>query len=258
MPDPFRATLSGRVLTIRFGEPEGPNTMDDAWFGGLERQLHQAQDDDRVRVVLLTADGKGFSAGGNLIAFQKGPLPQGFLGSSLAAAVRRLADFDKPIVTAVHGHAIGGGTTLLLHSDFVYAAADTTFQLPFTRLGIVPELGSTYLLAMHAGMRLANELILLGRAFDAQTAQRAGIVNEVLPADQVLAKAEATAQALAELPPGPLRLTKRMLKDVHRAALTMAVHAEGRNLERTFAGAEVQEAIAAVLEKRAPDFSGFR
>ncbi|WP_354686265.1 enoyl-CoA hydratase-related protein [Cupriavidus necator] len=257
MDENFCVERSGHVLAVTFGAHEVRNVMNEAWFCELEQRLYEAEQDQQTRVVLLRARGEAFCAGGDLRGFQAGPLPEGYVRSAFARLLMRLDDFEKPIVAAVHGSAIGGGTTLLLHCDFVFAAAGTTFQLPFTRLGLVPEFGSSYLLPLHAGLRLANELVLLAQPFDAEKALRAGIVNEVLAPEAVLARAEATATSLAALPPAAMRASKRLLKMGHRAGLAAAMAAEGKALEACFASAEMQEAIAAFFARRQPDFSRF-
>ena len=131
----------------------------------------------------LSAEGDAFCSGANLKGIQPSVLTDDYAQSALARLLRRLTTFGKPLVAAVHGLAIGGGTTLLLHCDFVYAAEGTRFQMPFTKLGLVPEFGSSYLFPLNAGMRLASELVLLGEQFDAETAQRAGLVTAVEPAE---------------------------------------------------------------------------
>jgi enoyl-CoA hydratase/carnithine racemase len=255
----FQATRTGHVMELRFGAPGSLNLMSDAWFGELADALQGALDDEATRVVTLQSASATFSAGGDLQEFLKSPWASGgILESGLARGLQALGDFDKPLVAAVRGVAIGGGCTLLQHCDFVYAAPGTRFQLPFTQIGIVPELGATWLLAQCAGLRLATELVLLGRPFDAATAQRAGLVNEVVADDALAARVAETAAALAALPPASVRETKRLLKAAHRAQYTQAWHDECAALERTFRGAELQEAARAFLEKRRPDFSGFR
>lgn len=253
----FVSQREGRVLHLRFGAPGSHNLMTDEWFGDFEEALRAAGGDPQVRCVCLSAEGRSFSGGGDLKAFLGGPWPEGVLQSRLARCLEFLEEFDKPIVAAVHGAAIGGGTTVLLHCDFVYAEPDVRFQLPFTRIGIVPELGSTFLLPLFAGQRLALELLLLGRPFDAATALRAGIVNEIAPAGQVRQLAGQTAEALAQLPPASVRSAKRLVKSARGADYPSAWRAECAALERSFAGGEVKEACKAFLEKREPDFSRF-
>lgn len=253
----FTAAIEQKVLHLRFGQAGERNLMDDAWFDVLESHLAEADGNAGVRVVLLSAEGDAFCSGANLKSVQHGLLAEGYAQSALARLLRRLTTFDKPIVAAVHGLAIGGGTTLLLHCDFVYAAEGTRFQLPFAKLGLVPEFGSSVLLPLSAGMRLASQLVLLGEPFDAATALRAGVVTSVEPAGSVLARARQTADALAQMAPGPLARAKRLLRQGHQAALEAALVAEGQALQESVQSPELAEAVSAFLAKRAPDFSRF-
>lgn len=253
----FNAALDQHVLHLRFGQAGVRNLMDDAWFDALEAHLAEADRNRAVRVVLLSAEGDAFCSGANLKSVQHGLLAEGYAQSALARLLQRLTTFDKPIVAAVHGLAIGGGTTLLLHCDFVYAAEGTRFQLPFAKLGLVPEFGSSYLLPLNAGMRLASELVLLGEPFDTATAQRAGLVTAVVPGDGLLARARQTADALVQVAPGPMARSKRLLRQGHQAALEAALAAEGQALQESVQSPELAEAVSAFLAKRAPDFSQF-
>jgi enoyl-CoA hydratase/carnithine racemase len=253
----FQTTTENKVLHLRFGQAGVRNLMDDAWFDALEAHLARAAEDPGVRVVLLSAEGDAFCSGANLKSVQHGLLADGYEKSALSRLLRRLTTFDKPIVAAVHGLAIGGGSTLLLHCDFVHAAQGTRFQLPFARLGLVPEFGSSYLLPMNAGMRLASQLVLLGEPFDADTALRAGLLTTVEPAGQELVRARQTAEALAQLAPGPVASAKRLLRQGHQAALQAALAAEGEALQHSVQSPELAEAVMAFIEKRPPDFSRF-
>lgn len=253
----FNAVLDQHILRLSFGTAGRRNVMSDAWFAALEDHLRQAQGNPVVRVVLLSGQGDAFCAGADLKGLATELFPEGYARSALARLLERLADFDKPLVAAVHGAAIGGGSTLLLHCDFVFAAEGTLFQLPFARLGLVPEFGASYLLPLHAGVRLARELVLLAAPFDAHTAKRAGIVSEVVMPQALMALAQTTAVALAALPPGPLRAAKRLLQAGHRAALAAAFAAEGKALDAAVASPELHEAVDAFLSKRTPDFSRF-
>ena len=222
----FTADIQHKVLHLRFGQAGVRNLMDDQWFDTLEGHLAEADLNPEVRVVLLSAEGEAFCSGANLMA-------------------------------AVHGLAIGGGTTLLLHCDFVYAAEGTRFQMPFTKLGLVPEFGSSYLIPLSAGMRLASELVLLGEPFDAATALRAGLVTSVEPVDGLMERAQRTADTLAQMAPGPLRRSKNLLRQGHQAALEATLEREGQALQESLRSPELAEAVSAFLAKRAPDFSRF-
>lgn len=251
------SSVAGTILHVELCDIVGKNSMSDMLFAELEQVLCEAQQDSAVRVVLLSGEGDVFSAGGDLRNFQEGPFPEGYIRSAFARLLARLLNFEKPIVAAVHGAAIGGASTLLLHCDFVLAASDTRFHLPFTQLGITPEFGSSYLLTLCGGYRMASELVLLAQPFDAEKAARAGIVNQVVPKDRLMEVALSYAERLAELPPRALRASKRLLKRAHHAALLSTFDAEGKELEVGFASAELQESIFAFFEKRKPDFSRF-
>jgi enoyl-CoA hydratase/carnithine racemase len=158
----------------------------------------------------------------------------------------------------VNGPAVGIGTTLLLHCDLVYAGDDARFRLPFASLGLVPEFASSYLLPLVAGYQRAAELLLLGEAFDAQKAHAAGFVTAVVPAAQALDAAREAARKVAALPVKSVRLTKALLKDAHRAAVRNQLQVEGDHFREMLGEPAAREALAAFLEKRAPDFSKIR
>ncbi|QFS42109.1 enoyl-CoA hydratase-related protein [Burkholderia cepacia] len=251
------SNLEQGVLQLVFSSADGLNTLDDAWCTALAAALRDAAHDPAVRAVLLSAQGRAFCAGANLDGMRRSALQQGFDGSPLAQLTHALAGFTKPLIGAVHGKAIGGGATLLLHCDLVAAAADTQFLLPFTSLGGVPEFASTYLLPRSAGSRLATELLLLAQPFDAETALRAGIVNHVVAAGQELPLAEQWAQRLAALAPNAVQNTRRLLRQTQHAGLVSAIDTEGAALAAALHSPEVREAFSAFLEKRRPNFAQF-
>jgi len=253
----IESSLSDGVLHLTFSSNDGLNTMDDHWFALLESKLHDATDDRTVRAVLLSGHGRAFCAGANIVGMRKSALHHGFSGSPLARLIERLMAFPKPLVAAVHGQALGGGATLLLHCDLVVAAADTQFRFPFTLLGAVPEFASSFLLPRAAGSRLASELLLLGNTFDAEKAMRAGIVNELVSPGEELALALQWATHLASLAPDSVQMTKRQLGEAQRSNLPLFIAREGEALVRTLSSGEVKEATSAFLEKRRPDFTPF-
>ncbi|TPG76404.1 enoyl-CoA hydratase/isomerase family protein [Pseudomonas arsenicoxydans] len=257
MSENFESNVANGVLHLVFTSEDGLNTMDDRWLQSLEAILRHSIDDRAVRAILLSARGSAFCAGANFLGMRTSVLNQYFTGSPLANLIDCLANFPKPIVAAVHGKAIGGGATLLLHCDLVVAAADAQFRLPFTSLGAVPELASSYLLPRAAGSKLANELLLLGKLFDAHKAQRAGFVNEVVPAGEQLALARQWAEQLAALAPTSVQTSKRLLREAQQEGLAKAIASEGAALVASLNHGELQEAVAAFLEKRRPDFSKF-
>jgi enoyl-CoA hydratase/carnithine racemase len=212
------------VLEIAFSRPAKKNALTAAMYLEAARALREADQDDAVHVVLFRGEGDSFCAGNDLEDFASNPPVEedAPVFRFLAAASRGV----KPYVAAVHGSAVGIGTTLLLHCELVYVAEDARFALPFTRLGIVPEFASSYLLPAVAGYQRAAELLLLAEPFDARKAEAAGFVTRVLPAAQVLGAAREASRALASLPPKSIQRTKALLRRPHAAAVQAQMKAE--------------------------------
>jgi enoyl-CoA hydratase/carnithine racemase len=244
---------SGGILRVQFNRPTKKNAMTLAMYTGLADLLNEADTDENFNVVLLHGAGDSFTAGNDLEDFMKNPpgpgdSPQGRLISALIA-------FSKPLVAAVHGVAIGGGTTILTHFDFVYAADDTKFQVPFINLALVPEFGSSYLLPRQLGYLQAAELLMLGERFSATRAIELGLVTAVVPVSEVMARATETAQKLARKPASALRACKDLLKRPEREQLKQSVARETEEFAAHVRSADAKEAIVAFFEKRAPDFT---
>jgi enoyl-CoA hydratase/carnithine racemase len=169
--------------------------------------------------------------------------------------MKALVHFDKPLVAAVHGAVIGGGTTMLTHCDFVYAGESAKFQLPFVNLGVVPEFGSSYSIPAWAGHIRASALFLLGLPFGATRAAELGIVTRVVADPDVLATAAETARQLAAKPAGAMRASKRLLKRSAREQLEQAMQVENEVFAELVRSADAKEALTAFIEKRAPVFT---
>ena len=246
---------SGGVLRIEFNRPEKKNAITAAMYGALADALLAADADDAVRVVLIHGKPEVFTSGNDLADFLANP-PRGEDGAPFRF-LRAISRFGKPVVAAVSGAAIGIGTTLLLHCDLVYAAIGTRFALPFVNLALVPEAASSFLLPRLAGWPRAAELLLLGEPFSAEKAREIGLVNEIVAPEGLLETAMATAQKLAQKPPGALRLTKALMKDGLIAQVEQAMSREGKIFAGRLNSPEAKEAFSAFLEKRKPDFSRF-
>jgi enoyl-CoA hydratase/carnithine racemase len=239
---------SGSILKVQFNRPAKKNAMTAAMYTGLADLLTQADGDDNVKVVLLHGAGDSFSAGNDLDDFAKNPPGPG--DSPQARLINALIQFRKPLVAAVHGVAIGGGTTILTHCDFVYAAENTKFQIPFINLALVPEFGSSYSLPRQIGYLQAAELIMLGAPFNAARANELGLVTSVVPEADLLAKATETAEALAQKPPVAVRASKELMKRPIRAQLEEAVNRELAEFAVRVRSPETKEAIAAFFQKK--------
>jgi len=244
---------SGSILRVEVNRPERKNALTAAMYTRLADIFNEAAEDEETRVVLWHGAGDTFSAGNDLGDFLKNPpgpdnFPQGHL---MDALIR----FEKPIVAAVQGAAIGGGTTMLTHCDFVYAGESAKFEVPFINLALVPEFGSSFSIPARMGHLRAAELFLLGEPFTATRAVELGLVTRVVPDSDLLATATATSQKLAAKPSGALLASKRLLKQSSIGQLKEAIKSENQTFMERVTSAEAKEAFSAFLEKRPPNFN---
>jgi enoyl-CoA hydratase/carnithine racemase len=243
------------ILRITFNRPDKKNSITAAMYQAMADALKEARGDPAVRVVLLSGSADLFTAGNDLADFMNNP-PRG-ADSPVFQFLENISRCEKPIVAAVGGIAIGVGTTMLLHCDFVYAADNARFSLPFTSLGLVPEAASSYLLPQIAGYHKAAELLLLGEPFDAAKAKEAGFITAVVPAAGLLASAEKTAVKIAALPGKSVRSTKALLKQAHAANIGKQMGDESALFRAMLGEPAAREAFSAFFAKRKPDFSRF-
>jgi len=243
---------SGSILRVQLNRPAKKNAMTSAMYDTIADLLNAAAKDDDIRVVLWHGAGDSFCAGNDLEDFLKHPMGADSPQSHLIEA---LINFDRPIVAAVHGFAIGGGTTMLTHCDFVYAGESAKFQMPFINLALVPEFGTSFSIPARIGYLRAAELIELGQPFDAHRAAELGLVTRVVPDEKLLATATETAQKLAEKPAGALQACKKLMRQPVRAQLEQAAKVENDEFSVRLRSADAKEAFTAFLEKRPPDFT---
>ena len=243
------------LLTIRFNRPDKKHAITAAMYQTLAHALRHAERDAAVRVALVQGSAEVFTAGNDLQDFLSSP-PRS-TDAPVFQFLRALAEFPKPLIAAVSGLAVGVGTTMLLHCDFVYCTPGTRFSLPFVNLGLCPEAASSFLLPRLAGYPKAAELLMLGEPFDAETARAIGMVNDILPPEDLLARAEETARKLAAKPAASLRETKMLMKQAVKDSVRLAMEDECDAFRERLASPEAKEAFAAFLEKRTPDFSKF-
>jgi enoyl-CoA hydratase/carnithine racemase len=244
------------VLRIEFNRPEKKNAITLAMYQALADTLEEAAADGAVRVVLFHGKPEIYTSGNDLADFLANP-PRDENAPTFRF-LKAISHFGKPLVAAVSGPAVGIGTTMLLHCDFVFAAAGTRFSLPFVNLALVPEAASSFLLVRLAGWPRAAELLMLGDSFTAERAREIGLVNEVVAPEKLLEAAKAVAHQLAAKPPEALRLTKSLMKQGVIAAIEQAMTREGKVFGARLDSPEAKEAFAAFLEKRKPDFSRIR
>jgi enoyl-CoA hydratase/carnithine racemase len=244
------------VLRVQLNRPAKKNAMTSSMYVTLADIFTDAAKDDETRAVLWHGAGDSFCAGNDIEDFLKNPPGPG--DSPQARLMFALVDFDKPIVAAVQGAAIGGGTTMLTHCDFVYAGESARFRMPFIDLAVLPEFGSSCSVPAMIGHIRAAELILLGLPFDARRAAELGFVNQVVSDQSLLATANETARKLAAKPSGALRASKRLMKSAFRDQIKAAMKLEHKEFSVQVRSDDAKEAFAAFLEKRAPDFANAR
>jgi enoyl-CoA hydratase/carnithine racemase len=210
MTDFVEISRDGQVLCATLARTEKKNALTGAMYRALVEALALAGRDETVGAVLLRGKDGIFTAGNDIADFLAA------VGSAEASDgslfIRALATFEKPLVAAVDGPAIGIGTTLCFHCDLVYAAPGARFQMPFVNLGLVPEAGASLLAPQRFGYARAAEFIMLAESFDASTAHDLGLVNAIVEPDQLYAHALEKAQALAAKPRDALLATRRLLR----------------------------------------------
>jgi enoyl-CoA hydratase/carnithine racemase len=244
---------SGSILRVQLNRPAKKNAMTMSMYVTLADILNDAAKDEQVHVVLWHGTGDSFCAGNDVEDFLKNPPGPG--ESPQARLMNAFINFDKPLIAAVQGAAIGGGTTMLTHCDFVYAGETAKFQMPFINLGLVPEFGSSCSVPIRIGHIRAAELILLGLPFDARRAAELGFVTRVVSDQELMFTAMETAQKLAKKAIGALQACKRLMKQSSREQIEQAMKVEGEEFASRVRSAEAREAFKAFLEKRPPDFT---
>jgi enoyl-CoA hydratase/carnithine racemase len=241
---------SEKILSIQLNRPAKKNAMTLSMYITMAELLNGAAKDDQIHVVLWHGAGNSFSAGNDIEDFLKNPPGPG--ESPQAQLIHALINFHKPLIAAVQGAAIGGGTTMLAHCDFVYAGESAKFQMPFVNLALVPEFGSSYLLPLRFGYTRAAELILLGKSFDASRATELGLVTQVVPDESLLATATETARTLAAKPAAALQACKRLMKSAFREQLEQATKLENEVFAERVRSDDAKRAFTAFFAKRQP------
>ena len=243
----IRYSIDGKVFIIEIHRPEKKNALLPGMYAALAAGLRQANETADVNVILIRGVDDCFTSGNDV---------SGFIASATPAAERpsvafmnALNESAKPIVAAISGLAIGIGTTLLFHCDLIYASDSCFLQLPFSRLGLCPEAGSSYLLPKQIGHVRAAELLLLGERFSASKAKEYGIINEVLQ-DQYLGFAMNKAQELAALPADSVQTSKALIKRGQQSDVSEVIGIELDEFARLLQTPDAQAIVQAFLDKK--------
>ncbi|MEP6558243.1 MAG: enoyl-CoA hydratase [Burkholderiales bacterium] len=241
------------VLTLTINRIARKNSLTSAMYAQLADGIEQAAGNAVIRAVVLQGHESIFSAGNDIGDFLNAP-PAGS-DSPVYRFLRAIATFDKPLVAAVCGPAVGIGTTMLLHCDLVYAGDNAAFSMPFVNLGLCPEAASSLLAPLMFGYHRAAESLLLGEPMSAESALEVGLVNRIVPPTEANALAQAQAAKLAAKPLSSLIATKQLMKRGQRDAVLRQMDAEGEHFGRLLREPAAREAFTAFMDKRKPDFS---
>jgi len=252
------AVLNG-VATIEIARPEKKNALTVAMYQAMHDALVAAKADNAVRAVLITGQPGIFTSGNDIEDFMLRAPGQGSdaLDTPVFRFMRALLDCDKPVVAAVTGAAIGIGTTMLLHCDFVYVSDEARLAMPFVALGLVPEFASSLVVPQLMGHRLAAEKLLLGDPFTPEQAVECGIANAVIPGTEVVNHARRVAERFNSLPPGAVRQAKALMRAPQNEEILKVIRTEGAIFATRLRSPEAMEAFQAFFQKRKPDFSKF-
>lgn len=240
-----------RVMTITLNRPEVKNALSHAMYAAMADALAKANTSDSIRCVIITANGDAFTAGNDLADFAN-PMPEG--DWPVMRFLENLRDMDTPVIAAVNGIAVGVGLTMLLHCDLAFANDVASFSAPFTKIGLVPEAGSSLLLPMTVGNAWANDILLAGRVLSAQEALSCGLISRVVSEEELSTTAQSVAATIASFAPNAMSASKRLIRNQQQRVIDQ-MQSEGEIFSAQLKSPEFSESVTAMLEKRPPVFN---
>lgn len=246
---------SAGVAVVRYSRPQTLNALDTTVRREIAENLVALSEDDTVRVVVLAGTEKAFAAGADISEMSKVDAVEMHAWNT-PKVWKAISGFQKPLIAAVSGFALGGGCELAMHCDIVIAGRSARFGQPEVKVGIMPGAGGTQRFARAVGKFRANFYLMTGRIFDAATALNMGLISEVVPDDEVEKSALAVAQEIAALPPLSLKFIKEAVQLADNAPLDAALEFERRACQFLFSTQDKKEGMQAFLEKRRPSFVG--
>ena len=260
MADPVLLDVQDGVAVITLNRPEVMNALSMEMAEQLCDVCWRIEADTAVRAVLVKGAGKGFQAGGDIASFHaemdRIGEHAGRMIDTYHVAVKTFVRMPKPVVGQLHGAVAGAGLSLAMNLDLAIAAEGTVFTLAYANLGTSPDGGSTFFLPRLVGRRRAMEIALLSERFDAARAAEVGLINRVVPADQLETEAMALATKLANGPTLAYAKTKALIDQSFETDLSQQLEDERKNFVASTATADFREGVAAFVEKRRPGFNG--
>jgi len=246
-----RIEVASGLMAVTLARPDKKNALTNEMYAALAQAFERASAQSAVHALLLDADGDDFCAGNDIADFAAMARSEEALeNSAVLRFLRTLAAFDKPLLAAVRGRAVGIGTTMLLHCDLVYVAEDARLSAPFVDLALVPEAASSVLLPARIGHVRSFALFALGETLDGRAAVSCGLANAAFPAARVTERARAAALTLAGKSTQALQATKKLMRDQGR--LRDVIESECRVFADRLRSGEAQAALGAFLARRGP------
>ena len=246
------------IATITFNRPKALNALNAALLAEFSQALDEIAADENIRVLILTGAGdKSFVAGAdiNVLATFNSLTAKNFSQNG-HAIIAKLQELPIAVIAAVNGFALGGGTEIAIACDFIYASENAKFGQPEINLGLIPGFGGTQRLPRLIGPNLAKELVFTGKMISAAEAEKIGLVNKVLPPDQLMEEVIKTAREIASKGRASLRAAKEAINYGLNTDLATGIHIEVESFGMCYGSSDSQEGTSAFLEKRKPAFKG--
>ncbi|MBK5927440.1 enoyl-CoA hydratase [Rhodobaculum claviforme] len=246
--------ITDHVAVIRLNRPEALNALNAQLMEELARAMRAAQDNDKVRCIVLTGSEKAFAAGADIKEMSKKTFVEVFTSDFFTPETEDILRVRKPIIAAVSGYALGGGCELAMMCDFIIASDTARFGQPEINLGVVAGIGGTQRLTRFVGKSKSMDMHLTGRFMDAEEAERSGLVSRVVPVKKLMDEAMDAARKIAEKSQLTVMTVKEAVNRSYETTLREGILFERRAFHALFATEDQSEGMAAFLEKREAQF----
>lgn len=251
---PVLTEVHGRAAVIRFNRPKQLNALNDAVMDGLAAALQKFDADDQIAAIIITGNEKAFAAGMDIAGAKDMSYSDVVNSNFITRNWEAVRSVRKPVIAAVNGYALGGGSELAMMCDLIVAGEDAKFAQPEVKLGIPPGAGGTQRSARALGKAKAMDLCLTGRMMDAAEAERCGLVARIAPAGKALDEALAMASEMGKYSLVALRSIKECINQSFETPLSEGIRFERRAFHAAFATEDQKEGMAAFIEKRPANF----
>ena len=252
--------VENTIATILLNRPERRNAVNSQLIKELGRAIHEAKDDDRIRVVILTGEGTCFCSGVDL-AFEPDPETAHFSAEDSLKKIYKpvlldIAEMKKPVISAVNGPAVGIGAAFAMICDLSIMAEDAYIKLAFSNIGTIPDCGATWLLVQAAGYRRAYQLAIEAEKINASRCLELGLANKVVTAESLMKETKSLAEKLSGRAPLSLAYTKKVMRQIPQTSFSDTISLEAEYQNHCLKSKDFEEGVTAFLEKREPDFTG--